>query len=170
MVSSPSRRGGRQRGRGGAWAAPHRADPRDQLPRGERLGQVVVGADPQADELVDLLGAGGQHDDVGVAEGADAPARLDAVHPGQHEVQHDHLRLEGLGQRDRLLAVAGRGDLEAFAFQVAGDQPYQRRLVVDHQRPHGRRPAHLVSAAGHRSLTRWWWRACGPPAAPRSRA
>jgi hypothetical protein len=101
---------------------------------GRRLGEVVVGTDRQPDELVDLFGAGGQHDDVGVAEGPHLPAGLDAVHPGQHQVEDDHLGLEGLGQLDRLLAVAGGLDLEAVAFKVAGDQADQRRLVVDHQR------------------------------------
>jgi hypothetical protein len=152
-------------GGGGSGPAEHRADPGDELAGGERLGQVVVGADPRADQLVDLLGAGGQHHDVGVAEGPDPPAGLDAVHPRQHEVQHDHLRLPRLGQLDALLAVVGGLDLEAVAFQVASDQADQRRLVVDHQRAdrRGRLPAGLLSRSG-------WWPACGRPAARRCRA
>src|SRR5436309_2817365 len=38
-------------------------DPGDELPGAERLGQVVVGADGQADEQVGLGVAGRQHED-----------------------------------------------------------------------------------------------------------
>ena len=42
-------------------AAQQRLDPAQQLAQAERLGQVVVGAQLQADDLVDLLVTGGQH-------------------------------------------------------------------------------------------------------------
>src|SRR6266545_3732435 len=71
-----------------AGAAQHGPHPGDQLPRGERLGQVVIGTHGQADQLVDLVALGGEHDDVGVAEGPDPPADLDPVDAGQHQVQH----------------------------------------------------------------------------------
>ena len=46
-----------------ATAAPeHRLDPGDELPRAERLRDVVVRADREPDELVDLLGPGRQQD------------------------------------------------------------------------------------------------------------
>src|SRR5581483_9217803 len=43
--------------------AQHRPDARDELPRVERLRQVVVGADLETDDLVDVLVARGQHQD-----------------------------------------------------------------------------------------------------------
>ena len=57
----------------------------------ERLGHVPVGADGQTDEQVDLLGAGGQHEDVALGLGADLPADLGAVGVGQPEVEHDEV-------------------------------------------------------------------------------
>ena len=62
-----------------ARPAEHRPDAGHQLARRERLGHVVVGAGREADDPVDLLDARGQHHDVGVAERADLPARLDPV-------------------------------------------------------------------------------------------
>src|SRR5690606_32382157 len=56
---------------GAAAAAQDRADPRHQLGQGERLGDVVVGAEPERGDLVVLPLARRQHDDRGaVAAGA----------------------------------------------------------------------------------------------------
>ena len=38
-------------------------DPRDELARRERLGEVVVGAELEAEQLVELVVAGGEHHD-----------------------------------------------------------------------------------------------------------
>ena len=78
----------------GARTAQHRPDPRDQLARRERLGQVVVGADSRGRRSCRPPPPRGQHQDVGVAEGAHPPADLDPVDPGQHQVEHDHVRIE----------------------------------------------------------------------------
>ena len=56
-------RRGRSRRRHQRRAAQQRAHAGDQLARAERLGQVVVGAQLQADDAVELLGARGQHQD-----------------------------------------------------------------------------------------------------------
>src|SRR6266511_981814 len=97
-----------------------------QLAGRERLGDVVVGAGRQADDLVGLLGPGGQHHHVGVAEGADPPTRLDAVQAGEHQVEHDQLGVVLARQLDRAFAVAAGGDLEPLALQVAGKQQIGR--------------------------------------------
>jgi hypothetical protein len=150
----------RRLGPGGAGSTAHGPDPGHQLPRGKRLGDIVVGAGGQADDLVGLLGPGGQHDDVGVAEGSDPPAGLDAVHAGEHQVQHDDLGILLAGELDGPLAILTAADLEPLAFQITGDQPGQRRLVLDHQRTRlrgGRLPAPRVWA-----VTRHGWRRrCG---------
>ena len=133
MTRSPRRRGAGGLGLGVAGARPaqHRLDARHQLARAERLGQVVVGADREADDLVDLLGAGGQHQDVGVRELADPPADLQAVDAGQHQVEDDQVRARVAGQREGGRAVAGRQDVVAVAFEVALDELDQVLLVVD---------------------------------------
>jgi hypothetical protein len=58
----------RRRRGGAARSAQHHLDPGHQLAGRERFGQVVVGTYRQADQLVHLLGAGGEHDDVRIGE------------------------------------------------------------------------------------------------------
>ena len=73
---------GRSSGVGGcglAGEAQHRLHARDELAGRERLGHVPVGADGQTDQQIDLLGAGGQHQDVALGLGADLAAHLGAV-------------------------------------------------------------------------------------------
>src|SRR5262245_12038705 len=44
-------------------AAQERLDPGHQFHEAERLGHIIIGADLQPDHFVDLLAAGGEHDD-----------------------------------------------------------------------------------------------------------
>src|SRR5450755_59525 len=117
-----------------AQPAQHRSHAGHQLAGRERLGDVVVGARGQAHDPVDLLDPRREHHDVSVAEAADLPARLDPVDPREHQVEHDHTRVELARELDRALAVAGGRDLEPLAREIARDELHQRRLVVDDQR------------------------------------
>jgi hypothetical protein len=67
-------------------------DPRDQLVRVERLGDVIVGADFQAHDHVPGGILGGQHDHRDVTPllvGLQAAAHLVPIHPRHHHVQQD---------------------------------------------------------------------------------
>ena len=100
---------GDRRALGGAAAALDRADPRDELPRRERLHDVVVGAELEADDPVDLFAPGGEHHDRHVGVGADVAAEVPAVPVRQHHVEQDHV---GLVSADRLASGLDRaGDL-----------------------------------------------------------
>ena len=77
-------------------AAQQRLDPAHQLAQAERLGQVVVGAELEADDLVDLVVARRQDQDRHLgAGGADAAQHLEAVDAGQADVEDHEVR--GLG-------------------------------------------------------------------------
>ena len=95
-----------------AGSAQHGEHPGADLARAERLGEVVVGADLQADEPVDLLGAGGQHHDVGVGGLPDAAAHLDAVEVGQVEVEGHQVGVELGDGGDGVAAVGAAVDVE----------------------------------------------------------
>ena len=87
---------GRAAGRGGVGAAEHGFHAADELGDAEGLGDVVVGAGLEADDLVQLGVLRGEHQDVGVAELAHPPADLDAVDVGQAEVEDDQVeRVQG---------------------------------------------------------------------------
>src|SRR5215213_2812006 len=73
-----------------------RPDARHQLPDGERLGDVVVRPKLEPDDPVYLVVAGGQHDDRHVTLRPDPPYDLRAVELGEHDVEHDQVRLIGL--------------------------------------------------------------------------
>ena len=64
---------------GHARAAQRRLHAAAELAQRERLGDVVVGAELEAEDLVDLLGLGGEHDDRHRRARAQPPADLEAV-------------------------------------------------------------------------------------------
>ena len=67
-------------------------DPSDELARAEGLDQVVVRADGEPDDPIDLIGASGEHQDIGVGEGPDLAQDLEAVDAREHDVQDDDVR------------------------------------------------------------------------------
>lgn len=116
-------------------AAQHGLDAGEEFADAERFGDVVVRAHGQADEGVDLVLAGGDDNDVAVGEGSDLAAYLDAIQPGQPQVEDDDVGgvfahgLHPVGPGvDGRRGVPGPG-------QVGGDQPGQRGLVLDDQHP-----------------------------------
>ena len=62
-----------------------------ELAGAERLDEVVVGAGVEAEQRVRLLRSRGEHDDVGVAELADAAGDLETVDVGQADIEGDDL-------------------------------------------------------------------------------
>ncbi len=74
----------------------------------ERLRQVVVGADLEPDDLVDVLVARGEHQDRHVRVLAQPLADLDPVDVGEHQVEHDQRRRRGGRLGERLGARRGR--------------------------------------------------------------
>ena len=70
-------------------AAQHRLHPRDELGGRERLGEVVVGAELEAEHAVDLAVAGGEEDHRDRRRLAEPAAHLEPVDVGQADVEHD---------------------------------------------------------------------------------
>ena len=125
-------------------AAQRRLHAAAELAQRERLGDVVVGAELEAEDLVDLLGLRGEHDDRHGAARAQAPAHLEAVEPGHHHVEHDEVERRLAEARQRLPAVDRLHDLVAVLAQRVAEQRLDRLLVVDEQDA-GRSVEHLPS-------------------------
>ena len=107
---------------------------RAELAHRERLGDVVVGAELEAEHLVDLLRLGREHDDRHRrALRAQPLADLEAVHPRQHQVEHHEVELLLGEARERLAAVGRLHDLVAVALEREREQCLDRLLVVDEQ-------------------------------------
>src|SRR6266540_1099179 len=99
----------------------------------ERLRDVVVGAELQPNDLVELVVARGQHDNRHGAAGAQALADLETVNARQHDVQNDQVRIR-LGKKvESLLAVPGRNDAEALALEWVRQELLDGVLVVHEQ-------------------------------------
>src|SRR4051795_7058626 len=118
-----------------------RLDAGDELTRVEGLRQIVVGADLEPDDLVDVLVTRGQHQDRDVGALADPPADLEPVHVRQHQVEHDQAGLLLGDLLERLLAGPDRADPVARVLQVERDEGRDRGLVLDDQ--------NRLSLAGH---------------------
>ena len=113
-------------------AAQERLDPAHELAQAERLGQVVVGAELEPDDLVDLVVAGGQHEDRHLGAGRPQPAQdLEAVHPGQAHVEDDEVRRLARRDLEALFTRSGDGDLVALLLEGVLDPASDRVLVFD---------------------------------------
>src|SRR5690606_6937083 len=125
--------------------AQHGPDPGLQHAWLDRFDHVVVRPRLQARHHVHVVVAGGQHDDRQVAVGANAAAHLEAIHAGQHQVEHDDFRLHRAKTGQRLLTVVERVHAVTLPLQRQG-QPVSYGLVVLDQQyarhgPHYRRSA-----------------------------
>ncbi|GAO25994.1 hypothetical protein ALISP_5814 [Alicycliphilus sp. B1] len=134
-------------GRGlGAGLAPAQdgAYAREQLAWLEGLGQVVVGADLQADHAVHGVALGGEHQHRHLGgrarQRAYAPAHLQAVHVGQHQVQdHQVGQLAALQLRQAARAIGHVRHLQPGLAEVFAHHLREAVVVFDHQqlRVHG---------------------------------
>ena len=116
---------------GSTGATQDGTDARDDLARAERLDDVVVGSQLQAENPVHLGAAGGEHDDRHLGAPAQLATDVAAVAVGQGEVEQDEVGLDPLGFSQRLRR-GGRDDrLEAVALQRERKRLIDRALVFD---------------------------------------
>src|SRR5262245_52967548 len=105
-----------------------------QLEHAERLGDVVVGTEPEAADLVGFFAAGGEDEDRDLAPFlAQRPQHPVPVHPRQHEVEDDEVGSRRAGAHQALGAVVGNLDLVALDFEVVAETVGEIAVVFDHQ-------------------------------------
>jgi hypothetical protein len=115
-------------------APEERADAGLQLAEAERLGEVVVGAELEADHAVELgrLGGEHEHEELGPAH-AHPPADLEPVHAGQHEVEDDQRDLGIERGLEAVGAVAGHDHVVPHVAERASDERGDVAVVLDDQ-------------------------------------
>src|SRR5438477_9482273 len=140
-----------------ASAARDRADPGDELARREGLGHVVVGADLEAEDLVTLLDAAGDHDDgngAGLGVLLEATADLPAVQLGHHDVEQDEVGARLVRLPDGLGASGGDDDVVTFLAEVVAEELRDVALVLDDEHATGgmagRSAFHVAESHGGR--------------------
>ena len=99
-------------------APQHGTNPSDDLAWRERLRDVVVGAQIQADDAVRFLSAGGQHDDRHARDASQPREHLQPVDPREHEVEEHQPGLARVESLERLCAVLGGAHVEAVPLEV----------------------------------------------------
>ena len=117
-------------------ALDQRLDAEGEFLRGERFGDIIVSAEFKAGDFVVEFPARGQHDDRDLAGPGVGPQVLEdakSVAAGQHQIEHDEVRLVFLGELNRRDAVARRKHLESLPLKVERDQIYNVRFVINNE-------------------------------------
>src|SRR2546426_8100876 len=142
-------------GRPPARAPQDGAYPREQLGDAERLGDVVVGAELEAEHFFGLLRARGEHDHRrGVGARAELAAHFEPVLAGQRDVEHDKIRRRRDRLRQALFAVRRRDHFVAFELEVVTQTEQHLRFVLDHQYPLRHRALLCRSGSGAQTYYR----------------
>jgi len=111
-------------------AAQHGRHPATQHARAERLGDVVVGPQPQAAGDILFVVAHGQQDD---RHGGNLPQQLQClktVHFRHHHVHNDEVGIELAHLIERLQPVLRLDDLVLLQFHVHADEAAHAQLVI----------------------------------------
>src|SRR5271166_4515765 len=103
-----------------ADAAQYGANARHQLARIERLAEVIVGAQFETDDAIDIVAASGQHQDRRGARRAEFAQHVEAADARQHDVEYEDFELVGAQLFERDAAVVHALDLEVFGVQIFG--------------------------------------------------
>jgi hypothetical protein len=108
-------------------------DPGEQLARGVRLGHVVVGADLQSDDLVDLTVLGREHDDRHGGLQAQRAADIDAGQPREHQVEQDEVGAMVVELGERVGPGLGDPDVIPLLAEEVGERVREGGLVLDEE-------------------------------------
>ena len=129
----------------GPAAAHHRPDASDELTEPERLDHVVVGAELEADDPIELLAACRDHDDGDVGPIVEPSTHLHAVEIGKSEIEEHEID----GWRgDRLGTGRNPNHGEPLALQTASERYRDRVVVLHDEQLHARHSRVLHRGAG----------------------
>ncbi len=112
----------------------HRADARQELARIEGLGEIVVGAQLQPDDLVGVVAARRHHDHRRAPALADLAREREAVHAGQHQVDQEDVEARSAQGLQRLGGIACHHRRHAVLPQELSEQRGELAVVFDEQR------------------------------------
>ena len=111
--------------------AEHASHTRCELARRERLRDVIVGTELEADDAICFLAAGGEHDHRQLRARSDPAAQVEAVRPGKHHVEDDEIEPLSLDEPTCIVTVARLECRVPLALEVANDDVTHDRLVVN---------------------------------------
>jgi hypothetical protein len=112
-----------------------RPHPGDELRVAERLGDVIIGAGPQAAHLVRLLAVRGEHEHGNLTQLADPLQDSPPVHLREPDVQDHDVRALAVKRAQAFPAVARRGHREPVPAQRRAHAERDVPIVLDQQHP-----------------------------------
>lgn len=116
---------------GGRGAAEDGFDAGDEFTGVKRFGEVVIGAEFEADDFVDIIGAGGEHEDGELAGSADLATDFPAIEAGEHEIENDEIWRRLVDEGKGVVAVGDGGDGELFTLEIGGGEVADIGFIVD---------------------------------------
>ena len=123
--------------------------PLEQFEQANRLGDVLVGVEPEAADLVGFLPAGAYDDDRhAIPARADGVEHLEPRHAREHQIEQDEVGSPSLGLLEACPAVGGNAHLIALALEVVAQTVGEVGVVFHQKDPRGAHGEDLVPATG----------------------
>jgi hypothetical protein len=111
--------------------SPRAPDPREQRARRERLAEVVIGAELEAQDPVGLVGARRDGQDRHAGRRADLAAHREPVAPRQRQIEDDHVERDIADLRDPALAVAHQRHRDAVLLAELRGKSGEAFIIFD---------------------------------------
>jgi hypothetical protein len=145
-------------GVGHAGASQVGFDAGEELRGAEGLGDVIVGANFEADDAVDFVYEGADEDDGATQLVAQEATDLKAIHAtGEEDVQQNEIGWLGAGSGETGRTVAGSAHLETGATQVVRQRLAEGTLVFDDEDALELHPPRTVGPPDYRRINAPLW-------------
>jgi len=115
----------------------------------EGFGDIVIRPHAEADDFIDFVGPGGEHEDGNISGpgiGAELAADFETLDDGKHEVKEDDVGNDAEGAAESFLSVLGAVDLETLVFEIVGEDLDQGAFILDDE---DLRLGHSGVSSGH---------------------
>ena len=109
------------------------ADAGKQLTRVERLGNVVIRTEFEADDPVCLVAHGCEHDDWNIVLGTQPACNFETAFARKHEIQYDKLIMTVGPRFAGFAAITGCRDTKVVAFEELGQEFPDFAIVIHDQ-------------------------------------
>lgn len=107
------------------------AEAGEQFAGGGGFGEVIVGADFEADDTIGFIATGGEHEDGDVGMAADLLEGFEAVEAGEHDIEDHGVPGFAGGGGDAGGSVVDGFHLIAHGAEVIGEQSAEFAVVID---------------------------------------
>src|ERR1700722_12807560 len=131
--NDPLRTTGNDFADGGGAAAQHGLNTRGKFAGIERFSQVIVGADFETQDAIDILIAGSEHDDGHGGLGADLTQGFKTANTREHHVEDQQRVVPAQGAVHTFQSVEDGIDVKTFRLQVFRKQFAQLEVIVDYE-------------------------------------